>query len=525
MMKRIFAVLTLALGVEAATAQKYEADWASINAYPVPEWAIDAKFGLYATWGPYALIGSWEDNNTYPTNGNYYTTGYQGIYSKDEYDMRRVTFENRYGSIKDGAGYYDICKDFTVKGFDPVEWAELALESGAKYAGACAVHHDGYLLWDSEVTTLDAMDTGAKRDIIGELFTELEKRGLKTIATFHHARTKHFFGGFVDRFSKDKDYAGLDLLQPDAKEKYWAICSDEEFHERELQITNELINKYKPDVIWFDGGATNNSKDVIATFLNMGVENKKEVVLHNKDRMFGDDFGLYSYERGYLRPHSLLHHPWEDDETSCVSGSWCWWHGINYKPYSDIIKRLCHLTAINGGLLLSLNVRPDGSFDPEMVAQLKGIGKWMKQNGEAINGTRPWMIQGEGNMDELSLRYVWSKGMQYRYATPNVTMFRSTDFRFTSTPDAIYALQLGIPSNGVAKIISMSKKNRVSSEDRIESIELLGHGKVDFVRTDDALIITLPKELPNGIVLAYKIKVKGKISQIRTYEDSIGKKK
>ena len=478
--KFVFIICTL-LSITTFAQDKYKPTWKSIKTHEVPDWALDAKFGIYAHWGPYSIIGSWKENATYPTNGNYYTVGYRGIYTQDENDPIRVAYEKRYGSIQKGNGYTKLSNDFTAKGFDPARWADLVKESGAKYAGTCAVHHDGYLMWDSEVTDFCAGKTGAKRDLVGELFKELEKRDIRTIASFHHARTKSFFDGWRDRFSRNPEYAGVDLLQKDSKEKYWFMGTKENFLKKRLDITNEFISKYKPNVIWFDGGATDSPLEILSNFYNTGEKHNKEVEVHNKDRQFGHAFGVYSYERGYLRPHSLLNHPWEDDETSSISGSWCWWHGINYKPANDLIKRLCHLVANNGGLLLSLNPRPDGSFDPEMVAQLKGIGKWLKQNDEAIHGSRPWKIQGEGHMDELELRYVWSKQMKHRYATPNVLLFKSNDFRFTTKGNTLYAIQMAIPGNRKASIKSLSNITKVGSGNEILSVELLGYGKVEFV--------------------------------------------
>ncbi|MFI3317893.1 MAG: alpha-L-fucosidase [Rikenellaceae bacterium] len=508
-------IALLSLAVSSTQGQSYEPEWRSITQYEIPDWALDAKFGIYAHWGPYSIIGSWEENDTYPTNGNYYTVGYRGVYSSDRSNPQRRAFEARYGKLEDGHGYYDLCRDFKARGFDPKKWAELVDLAGAKYAGMCAVHHDGYLMWSSEVSDLCAGKTGTKRDLLGELFEELDKRGIKRIASFHHARTQSFFNGFAKNLSKDPAYKNLDLFTDEGRSKYWFMCDEDEFHKRELAITNELVNKYHPDVIWFDGGVTTGVKELLAEFLNMGEREGREVCLHNKDRMFGDDFGVYSYERGYLRPHSLLNHPWEDDETASICGSWCWWHGIHYKPYGDIVKRLCHLVSINGGLLLSLNPRPDGSFDPEMIAQLKGVGEWMAQNEEAIDGTRPWKIQGEGNMDELSLRYSWSKQMPDRYATPNVLKFKANDFRFTTKGNTLYALQLVVPRPGSSVAIkSLSNKNVVSSGNEIRSIELLGYGKVEFARTDESCIIKLPMELPNNIVLAYKIEVEGELERV-----------
>jgi alpha-L-fucosidase len=170
--------------------------------------------------------------------------------------------------------------------------------------------------------------------------------------------------------------------------------------------------------------------------------------------------------------------------------------------------------ANNGGLLLSLNPRPDGSFDPEMVQQLKDIGKWMHQNDEAIHATRPWKIQGEGHIDEMELRYLWNPSMKKRWGTPNVALFDETDIRFTTKENTLYAIQLGIPEDGITRIRSLSYMNKVGSGNKIESVELLGHGPVEFNRGNEALTIKLPNELPNNVALAFKIQVKGKLERI-----------
>ena len=244
----------------------------------------------------------------------------------------------------------------------------------------------------------------------------------------------------------------------------------------------------------------------------MGVRENVETCLHNKDRQFGDTLGVYSYERGYLRP-PLLHHPWEDDTTSSVSGSWCWWHGCTYKSSRDLILRLCHLVANNGGLLLSLNPHVDGSFEPEMIEQLKGIGKWLRQNDEAIHGSRPWKIQGEGHTDEVALRFQWTPHME-RYATPNVALFDHTDIRFTTKGNTLYAIQLGLPPDSVTRIKSLSNKNKVGSGNQITAVVFLGHGSVPFERNDDVLEIQLPEEKPNDVALVFKVQVEGELQRL-----------
>lgn len=531
----LFAVFAMASAQEQAV--RYEPVWESIKTKEIPDWALDAKFGIYAHWGPYSFVGAWEENQNYPNVGNYYTVGYRGFYKGESSDPRRQGLVRRYGPMNEGHGYIDLCKDFKVEGFDPVQWANLVAESGAKYAGMAVVHHDGYLLWDSELTPLCAGKLGANRDIVAELYTEFEKRGLKTLATFHHARTKGFWNGFANNCNKNPELNGADLVRPEY-EKYWWWKGPETFAERRLAFTKEFINKYEPDAIWFDGGGQKDDpNEILAEFFNMGLDANKEVCLHNKWAQFGEELGLYGFERGRGRNNDV-NWPFEDDITSSVGPNWSWWHGIRYKKPEDIIRRLCHVTAMGGGLLLSLNPRPDGSFDQAMIDQLKGIGAWLEQNEEAIHGTRPWKILGEGHVDakELRLYYIYNtvnsrwdipnpeEKLRYysedpsakmREYSPNVRKFDHTDIRFTTgSSNTLYAIQLHIPDYfGRTYVKSLGHQTQVGSKNMIKSVELLGHGPVEFERTNEELIIQHPPNLPNEIALAFKITVEGELER------------
>ncbi|VGO18562.1 hypothetical protein SCARR_00615 [Pontiella sulfatireligans] len=521
--KLLLSILSLTVCVGAAQAvDKYEATQESIMQHEIPDWALDAKFGIYAHWGPYSEIGVWEENQTYPDVGNYYIVGYRGMYDESPDEPRRKAFEAHYGPMSEGHGYLDLCRDFKVEKFDPASWADLVAESGAKYAGMAVVHHDGYLLWDSEVTPYCAGKLGAKRDIVGELFTEFEKRDIKTLATFHHARTKGFWNGYYNRCKKFDSLHGADLTLPENQKYLWWLGQDT-FAERRLAITTEFINKYQPDTLWFDGGGAKDTPwEILSTYFNMGLEANKGVVVHNKWAQFGEGLGIYGYERGRDRPEDLAW-PFEDDITSSIGPNWSWWHGIRYKTPEHIIRRLTHVTAQGGGLLLSLNVRPDGSFDPELVAQLKGTGAWLKQNGEAIHGTRPWKIHGEGHMTNKENFTYWTKQRwdighpveKSKSMGPNVDKFDHTDIRFTTgSSDTLYAIQMKIPDyHGKTYIKTLRNETQVGSKNTIKSIELLGHGPVKFERSDEELTIWHPAKLPNQVALAFKITVDGELER------------
>lgn len=508
----VFAFAIFSINCICAQEKQYEANWESLRTHVVPTWAEDVKFGIYAHWGVYSVSGNWDYKKE--NWGNYYITAYKGFYSTNEKQEQHAMFENNVGKIEDGIGYKDLAKQFTAKNFDPEYWADLIEKSGAKYAGMCAVHHDGFCMWDSDITDFSAGKTGAKRDLNGELFAALKKRGVKTIASFHHGRTVKHFEKIAKELQKDPKYKNVDLLNPEYYNYYWFMGGRERFTKNRLDLTIEFIDKYSPDVLWFDGGGGKyDTEKILAHFFNDGLKHSKEVSVHNKGN-FGKNFGVYSYENGYKRP-SYVDWPWEDDTPSAAGWcDWPWFKNIKYKKSNDVIIRLVDLVSRNGGLLLSMNPRPDGTFDKGQEDLLLGIGVWLKQNGEAIYGTRPWKIYGEGHLENLFYSEENPEnGAKGRAIQPNTSLFNSEDVRFTVKANTLYATVLGIPSNGKVLIKSLSTDIEVSSENKIESIELIGFGKIDFKRTKAGVEIKLPNKLPNKVALVFKVKAVGKIEQ------------
>ncbi|MFI3248522.1 MAG: alpha-L-fucosidase [Rikenellaceae bacterium] len=494
------------------SAQSYTADWESLRQHQNPEWALDAKFGVYAHWGPYTETGAWSDNENINW-GNYYITPYMGIYSPDAEEARRKSFEKRFGSITDGNGYIDLCERFDASGFDAAEFADLVKRSGAKYAGICAIHHDGYAMWDSEIIDYCAGKMGPKRDLLGEVLSELKEREVRTIATFHHERTFKQFDGLKSNLI-EKGVTGVDILEENAEDKYWFLSSYDRFAETRRDLTIEVIDKYNPDVLWFDGGGgEHGTEHILAHYFNVAEENGQEVCVHNKGN-FGTNFGIYSYENGAHRP-GFVDWPWEDDTPSAVGWcDWPWWYGIEYKKPGEVVDRLVDLVARNGGLLLSVNPRPDGSLDPEQVELLEGIGEWLEVNGESIYGTRPWIVHAEGHVEPLFYTEVHPvDGRNARPIQPEVSQFDESDIRFVAKGNTLYATQLGVPASGQTVIHSLGESQKLSEENKIISIELLGYGEVAFTREADRLVISLPATLPNSVALAFKINVDGELVQ------------
>lgn len=311
---------------------------------------------------------------------------------------------------------------------------------------------------------------------------------------------------------------GVDLLDPASEDYYWFLGPKERFIKNRKALTYEVIDKYKPDMLWFDGGGGGfGTEEILAYYFNMGLSENKEVAVHNKGN-FGTNFGIYSYENGAHRP-GFVDWPWEDDTPSGIGWcDWPWWYGIEYKKPRDVVVRLADLVARNGGLLLSMNPRSDGSFDQGQIDLLEGIGMWLGQNGEAIYSTRPWIVYAEGHIDpvfsqeeDCTIPFHYAYGKEARPTQPDTSKFDATDIRFTAKGNTLYAIQLDLPTGGKTVIHSLGDKTKVSSKNKITGIELIGHGEVPFTRTADLLEIELPKNLPNDWALAFRISVGGKL--------------
>lgn len=170
-MKSIFTCFALAFAtVTAAVRAEYEPNWDSLREHQVPQWAKDAKFGVYAHWGIYSQVGGWDVNKNW---ANDVICAYHGVYNPRMTDKRRE-FEKYIGAVEEGVGYKDLANQFKAENFDPAAWADLVKRSGARYAGICAVHHDGYAMWDSDVVDYCAGKLGPRRDLLGEIMKEIK---------------------------------------------------------------------------------------------------------------------------------------------------------------------------------------------------------------------------------------------------------------------------------------------------------------------------------------------------------------
>ena len=509
-----------------ATGQ-FTPDWESLRTYEVPDWFRDAKFGIWAHWGPQCVEGSgdWMARGLYLEGNN-------------QYNYHR----EHYGHPSE-VGFKDILPLFKAENWTPDELVKFYKEEcGAQYFFALGNHHDNF----------DSKNIGPKKDILEGWAKAAKKAGLPFGISFHadHAWTwyepsRRFdlkgekrgvkYDGWLtkeDGYKPNPDgsekwWKGLDpqkLYQQDhdfssntwdngAIHRQWgwqngAAQPSQEFVTNFYNRTLDAINRYNPDLIYFDvtvlpfypisdagmkitthmynhSAATHQGKNQAVVFGKILEDNMKDAL-------------VWDVERG--APNKIMERPWQC--CNCL-GDWHYNNSVyernGYKSAHTVAKLLVDIVSKNGNMLLSVPLRADGTPDEKELAIMKEFGAWMKVNSEAIVKTRPWKVFGEGPIANADIK-INDQG----FNDGQYTKAGSEEIRFTQTEKALYVTALAWPENHTLTIKSLADGSSLYPA-AIKSVELLGYGKVKFERTQDALVVTLPEKL-NNIMPALKIK-------------------
>jgi len=357
----------------------YKDTWESLSNYPVPKWYADAKFGIFIHWGPYSVPGF--GNEWYP----------RAMYVKDspEYEHHIKT----YGAHKD-FGYKDFIPMFKGENFDAAAWMKLFNDAGAKYVMPVAEHHDGFKLYKSELSKWNAAEMGPKKDIVGALKAEADKLGIKICCSNHRAEHFWFFSGGLEYESDVKGAGYDDFYGPPnpapANLSDLRDCPPTREHLEDWLISNcEMIDKYRPAVVWFDWWIQNLEfkpylRKFAAYYYNRAKEWGEEVAINNKYDSYLYTSTIFDIERGQMS--GILPRLWQND-TSIAKNSWGYTHNNDFKKSSDLIADLVDIISKNGCLLLNVGPRPDGTITEEETQVLLDIGAWLKLNGEAVYGS------------------------------------------------------------------------------------------------------------------------------------------
>ena len=359
----------------------FQATWESLSQYQVPQWYVNGKFGIFIHWGLYSVPAF--GNEWYPRN--MYLTG------TPEYEHHLKT----YGPHTQ-FGYKDFLPMLTAERFDPESWAELFRKAGARFVVPVAEHHDGFAMYKSDLTDWCAAKMGPKRDLIGELAEAVRREWLVFGLSSHRAEHWWFFDGGRQFASdaQDKRYAGL--YGPAQKRD---TQPNEEFLDDWLARTCELVDRYRPQLLWFDWWIQEPAfvpylKRLAAYYYNAAVRWGRGVAINYKHHAFPDEAAVYDVERGQLADIRRLF--WQCD-TSISKTSWGFIQGHEYKSASAIIGDLADIVSKNGALLLNIGPKPDGTIPPEEERVLLDIGGWLAVNdGELSDRLRNMAVIYEG---------------------------------------------------------------------------------------------------------------------------------
>ncbi len=482
--------------VERASHQgPFRPDWESLQNYEVPEWYKDAKFGIFIHWGVYSVPAF--GNEWYPRN----------MYREesDEYKHHIAT----YGAV-DKFGYKDFVPMFKAEHFDPEAWARLFKEAGAKYVVPVAEHHDGFAMYDSGLSDWTAAKMGPHRDVIGELAKAVRAEGLHFGASSH--RVEHnFFQGVGRRITSDINdpkYAAfygpahnwIEAKQGTPLSNDFTFVSPA-WTADWLARSAEIVEKYHPDIMYFDWwiGQPSVRADLTrfaAFYYNTSLKYGDHVgVINYKDYAIQEHSAVLDLERGQLGDIRPLY--WQTD-TSVSNKSWGYIKNDTFKTPQFVVQQLIDIVSKNGNLLLNIGPRSDGTIPDEVQSVLRDVGAWLKMNGEAIYGTRPWKIYGEGP----------TKVAAGSFHDTDTAGYTAEDFRFTTKEKTLYALELGWPSSGVSIIRSLG--STAINGHQIGSVVLLGsEAKLTFHQQADGLRIQLPSQPPGKYAYAFRIVLDG----------------
>lgn len=368
-----------------AAAQPFEPTWeslAGVNA--APDWFRDAKIGIYFHWGVYSVPG--HDSEWYPRN----------MFLPGQRAHRHHV--ETYGDPA-AHDYAAFVAGFTAEHFDPAEWADLFARAGARFAGPVCEHHDGFAMWDSELTPWNAADMGPRRDITGELERAVRARGLRFVATFHHARNNLWEiepGRWTGHYEGIKNHYPS-LLEDPRRAILYGYLPRDAFLAMWLGKLREVIDGYHPDLIWFDSWLDEipeaTRREFLAYYYNDAARRGREVVVTRKQDDLPTTCSLVDYEKG--RAADLTEDVWLTDDT-ISQGSWCWTRDLTLKDPDEVIDTLVDIVSKNGQLLLNISPTADGRIPRDQRDVLEALGAWLQANGEAIYETRPWLAYGEG---------------------------------------------------------------------------------------------------------------------------------
>lgn len=511
---------------EPVAAGAWEPTVESLSAWECPEWFRDAKFGIWAHWGPQcqAEDGDWYARQMYIEGSGQY-----------QYNIDARNHPSVFG-------FKDWIHEWKAENWDPDALVKLYKEAGARYFFTLANHHDNLDLYDSKYQSWNSVAVGPQKDIVGGWAAACRKYGLRLGVSVHAAHAWSWYetsrgadtkgplagvpydGWLTKEDGKGTWWEGLDpqelyeqrhLLSPNNRFWDWeedrVTTPDQAYCDKIYNRTIQLINDYNPDIVYFDD-----------TYLPLWPVSDAglKILAHGYNRSAAANGGqsqivftgkvltdwqkktiLWDVERG--APDAIQELPWQT--CTCI-GDWHYnkhvYYEDRYKTPAQVIAMLVDVVSKNGNLLLNIPLRGDGTPDPTELRIVEEIGRWMQINGESIYDTRPWAIFGEGPTAEAA-NPVNAQGFN-----EGRLQYSAADIRFNKKGDKVlYVTLLGVPEENVV-VKALGSKTAQNSR-KIRSVSLLGSdAPVAWTQTRETLTIGCPTDVPAAEAVVYKVVLK-----------------
>ena len=525
---------TICQAQEIAPSKAHELSWKELSdQYEVPKWFTDARFGVWVHWGPQTvpeLGGGWYARHMYMQDVGRETFG------KNAYPYHLKT----YGHPSE-FGFKDVIHQWKAEKLDTDNLLQYFTEElGAKYFMALAQHHDNFDNWDSTYQEWNSVNVGPKRDIVGEFCESAKKYNVPFGVTTHDERFFDWnlpaFGADVSgklkgvpydgRLTKkdgvDKWWEGLDPanlygLPPDKRTPEWK----ESWKQNWLLRMKDLLTKYDPDYLWFDGRGFpygDYGKEAFRFFYNQSLNEHGKIEAVIAGKIPGGDPGiLHDIEQGV--ESKISPDPWQ---SICTFTHWF------YKKDDDLrhdanstIQLLIDVVSKNGNYVLNVELLPDGTVPPDHKVVLDDFGSWLRLNGEAIYATSPWKVHGDNLFSRLAdadsknanaansdlpaaKRNTSKRSKQFNNRTKDSPDYGHEEVRFTTKDDVLYVFVLN-PSAGEIELPSLGLKSKYKPN-QIQSIRLIGSDeRINFSQEDDKLILKVPAKAPNSYATVFEV--------------------
>ncbi len=507
----------------------FKPTWDSLAQYQVPEWFRDAKFGMWAHWGPQCQ----------PERGDWYARGmYQEGSDQYKYHIEKYGHPSKFG-------FKDVINEWKAEKWDPEAIVSLYKKAGAKYFMALANHHDNFDLYNSKYHNWNSTKIGPKKDLIGGWAKAAKNNGLPFAVSVHASHAWSWYET-SQRADKNGSLAGVPYdgktTKADGAGKWWngydpqelyaqnhplsknsennnAIHSQwawgggvtppsKEYMEAFYNRTIDLIDKYAPELVYFDDTAlplwpvSDAGLRIAAHLYNTSIKKHGKLTAGVFGKILDEQQRkcmIWDIERGQSNKIEEL--PWQTD--TCI-GQWHYdrrvYDNNRYKTPTTVIHTLVDVVSKNGNLMLNVPLRGDGTMDEKERATVDGITEWMAINSESIYSTRPWHTFGEGPAI-AGAAPITSQG----FNEGKGKAFTAEDMRFATKGKTLYATLLGWPEGKVATIKTLG-----TTPNKVTNVSMLGTpGKLNFTQTTEGLKVNLPDQAPGKI--AYVLKIEGAV--------------